>query len=79
MRAHLPADGNAAGRATAADLLDAEPHEPVVDHHLIARAEHLGEHGWGDGEVIAFGNSLPGDRHALAGHQESRAVEVADP
>ena len=44
-----------AARATGLDAVDAEPHEPVVDQHVVARLEHLADHRRADRQLAVRG------------------------
>jgi hypothetical protein len=60
------------------DPLDAEPHEPVVDQHVVAGLEDRAEHGGADREVAVGGRVLARDHHVRAPRQLERLPEVAD-
>ena len=48
------ADDHLAERAAVLDLADAQPHEPVVDQHVVARLQHVADHGGRDGQLAVL-------------------------
>ncbi len=78
MRAHEAADDDRAGRAAALDLVDAEPDEPVVDQHLVARLEHVADHRRRDRQLAVRRRLLGADRDLVAGVEDDRLLELAD-
>ena len=76
VRLHPATDDDGAAGAARIDLLDAEPHEAVVDQHVVPRLEHLADHGRRDRQVAVRearrSVGLADDRHLVAGDQEAR-------
>ena len=67
VRAHAAPDDDGAGRAPALDLVDAEPHEAVVDQDLVTGLEHVPDHRRSDGELPVAGGLLRANPDAVAG------------
>ena len=58
---------------------DGEPHEAVVDQDVVARPEHLADHGRRDRQLAVGGRLLADDDHLLVLQQDARRRQVADP
>ena len=67
-----------AARAAGLDAVDAQPHEPVVDQHVVARLEHLADHGRADRQLAVRGALGRTDHDLFATAQRDRLVEVTD-
>ena len=72
VRADEPADDHRARRAAALDLVDAEPDEAVVDQHVVARLEHVSDHGRRDRQLAVARRLLGADRDPVAGAENDR-------
>ena len=66
VRADGAAGDDRAARATALDVLDAEPHVAVVDQDVVAGPQHRAEDGRADGDVVALGDVLARDHDRVA-------------
>ena len=73
-----PADDHRAGRAAALDLVDAQPHEPVVDQHLVPRLEHVPDHRRRDRQLAVGRSLLRADPDLVAGVEDDRLRQLAD-
>ena len=78
VRADETAHHDGARRAAALDLVDAEPHAPVVDQHVVAGLEHVPDHRRRDRQLAVGGVLLCADLDAVARAEHDRLLELAD-
>ena len=60
------------------DLLDGQPNEAVVDQDVVARTQHLADHGRRDRQLAVQRVLLADDEDLLVLEEDARLVEVAD-
>ena len=53
-----------AARATGLDAVDTQAHEPVVDQHVVARLQHLADHGRADRQLAVRASRRPDRRRS---------------
>ena len=78
MRADRAPDDDAAARTPGGDLLDLEPHQPVVDQHLVAGTQHFADRRRRDRQLAVLSVHPDDDDDLLARQQLHRRGEVAD-
>ena len=77
VRADQPADEDVAAGAAVLDLLDAQPHEAVVDQDVVTRLEDLPDH-LGQHLELTVGRAVAGDDDLLAARERHGLGQVAD-
>ena len=78
VRADEPADDHRARRATPLDVVDTQPHEPVVDQHLVSGLEHVPDHRRRDRELAVGCSLLGADPDLVASVEDNRLLQLAD-
>ncbi len=78
MRGHRASDEDVAASTAPLDAVDAQPHHPVVDEHVVSRLEHRSEHRRADRDVAVLGGVLAGDHDGVAVLELDVGVEVTD-
>ena len=78
VRLHLAADDDPTAGAPLLDLLHGEPDEAVVDQDVVARPQHLADHGRRDRQLAVQPMLLADDDDLLVLQQDARLVELAD-
>jgi hypothetical protein len=64
--------------AAGLDALHAQPHEPVVDQHLVPRLQHLADDGGTDGKLAVPARVRADDGDLLAALDRHRLGQIAD-
>ena len=65
-------DDRRSGRGRHSTLVDAQPHEAVVDQHVVARLQHLADHRRADRQLAVRCELGRGDDDLLAARERDR-------
>ena len=74
-----PAHDHLALRAPVGHRPDTQPDEPVVDQHVVARLQHVADHGGRDRQLPALAIVLRAHGDGLALAEDEGLLELADP